>query len=706
MAINLSTVRFFSLYLSSIAAQSAVASVVFDESANGGDELTPMVVSVSRQQQALSANAVNTYRVETADIRFIQPTHVQETLVAVPGVNLDRGNGQEYLPAVRSPVLTGAGGCGSVLSTLDGVPLRAAGFCNINELFEAPHEYAGAIEVIRGPGSAVHGSNAVNGVINVLSPSVAQQDSASLAVVAGPNDYAQLHASGSQRLHQHGMRADMLVTHDGGYRDDSGYDQQKLSLKHQYSANGLTLTNTLHVTHLNQETAGFITGEDAYKDDSLIDTNPTPEAYRDASSLRLASRVEYDVDQNTSWQMTAYYRNVDMNFLQHFLPGDPLERNGHQSIGLQSIYFADVALNNGHWSMQWRAGIDWELTQGYLKQTQDQPTQGSAFLMATIPVGEHYDYQVDAIMIAPFMHMDWSLSERWGVNLGVRYESMNYDYDNRMLSGRTDENGITCGFGGCRYSRPDDREDTFENWSPKFGVRYQLTDSDQIYMNLSHGFRAPQATELYRLQRDQVTADLDSEALKSIEFGIRGHRINTRYELIAFAMEKDNIIFRDSAFFNVSNGEIDSHGVELSYGYLSSNDWDLSIAATYAKHEYANDRLLNGININGNQVDSAPQLFGRSQIAWNLHASLRIALEWVHLGDYYTDPENLHDYQGHDIFNLRGRWMVTLNVAVTTKITNLSDQKYAERADFSSFSGDRYFPGQPRALYMGISVSF
>jgi outer membrane receptor for ferrienterochelin and colicin len=60
-------------------------------------------------------------------------------------------------------VLTGPGSCGSFLLLEDGIAVRPTGFCNVNELFELPSEQAEAIEVIRGPASALYGSNAVHG---------------------------------------------------------------------------------------------------------------------------------------------------------------------------------------------------------------------------------------------------------------------------------------------------------------------------------------------------------------------------------------------------------------------------------------------------------------------------------------------------------------------------------------------------------------
>ena len=44
---------------------------------------------------------------ETLNLLSFQ--HIQESLNYIAGAGVQRGNGQEYLPALRSPVLTGAG---------------------------------------------------------------------------------------------------------------------------------------------------------------------------------------------------------------------------------------------------------------------------------------------------------------------------------------------------------------------------------------------------------------------------------------------------------------------------------------------------------------------------------------------------------------------------------------------------------------------
>ena len=51
------------------------------------------------------------------------------------------------------------------------------------------------------------------------------------------------------------------------------------------------LSTHFSAVNLNQETAGYIKGFESYKDDAIWKTNPNPEAYRDASAVRLSSKL-------------------------------------------------------------------------------------------------------------------------------------------------------------------------------------------------------------------------------------------------------------------------------------------------------------------------------------------------------------------------------------------------------------------------------
>lgn len=129
-----------------------------------------IVVTGARAAEAADVLATPVAVFDRAELRRLGAQHISEVLNRTPGVFIHRGNGVEHLTAIRSPVFTGGAGAGSFLYLEDGIPLRAAGFSNINGLFEAVDDLAGRIEVIRGPGAAVYGSNALHGLINVITP--------------------------------------------------------------------------------------------------------------------------------------------------------------------------------------------------------------------------------------------------------------------------------------------------------------------------------------------------------------------------------------------------------------------------------------------------------------------------------------------------------------------------------------------------------
>ena len=339
--------------------------------------LESIVVTADRKQSTLRDVPASIFAVGGDDIKKIRPTHINELLARVPGTWISRGNGQESLTAIRSPVLSGAGSCGAFQMAQDGIPLRAIGFCNVNQMFESNSEQAGSVEVIRGPGSILYGANALHGAINVISDPISDTSDNSIAYEAGPHDYNRIRATSSATSGAQGYRASFNGTSDDGYKRDSGFDQQKLSLQHRYSGDGVTVTSAFHYTNLNQETAGFVQGRDAYKDDNLKRANPNPESFRDARSYRLSSRIEWSTAIG-NLIVTPYYRKTEMEFLQHFLPGVPLEENGQESFGLMTM----LAGNSG--KLSWQTGVDMETTDGFLRETQSVAAVGTAAVSGTI----------------------------------------------------------------------------------------------------------------------------------------------------------------------------------------------------------------------------------------------------------------------------------------------------------------------------------
>jgi outer membrane receptor protein involved in Fe transport len=662
--------------------------------------LEEVVVTAQRQAVPVLQTPLSLGRVDRDVLQLVGATHASEVVNRVPGVMVQRGSGQESLPAIRSPVLTGAGSCGAFLFLENGVPIRPTGFCNVNEMFELNTEQADAIEVLRGTGSALYGSNAVHGIVNVLQDAPSGLPHARVGIEGGPDEYGRLAFVGNHEAarFQGGLKA--FYAHDGGWRDDSGFDEAKLNATLAWGTEDAASQRIdLAATDLDQETAGFVIGKNAYRDPDLSRTNPNPEAYRNAHSLRLTGLFTPQVALPGRLELRPFARTSRMDFLQHFLLGQPVERNGQESLGLMT----SVDWNTGdQWSVV--TGIDLEWADSFLLQRQDEPTTGgSPAANAARPVGKHYDYTVRSSVAAAYGQVEYAVTTSVHVGAGARVEYVGYDYDNRMIAGNTDENGVPCIPPGCLYSRPADRSDSFTNVAPKLSVRWNPAAGWMLYANASRGFRPPEMTELYRLQRTQTVAELDSEQIDGLEVGVKASTGAWQAELAAFDMRKRNVILRDSNGFNVSNGRTTHEGIEYQLAW-SGLDWlSASVGGTYARHRYDFNRVIEGGEtiVKGNDVDTAPRELLRAAVTVRPVAAVAIEAEWLSVGEYFVDASNARSYPGHELLNVRANWAFAPGWWATLRLTNALDRAYADRADFA-FGSYRYFPGRPRALFVEL----
>ncbi len=662
---------------------------------------TATEVGTDRQSQALPTVEVRSQRssvvyatnsslnsISESELAQEAPRHPNEVLDRIPGAWITLGSGQEHLTAIRSPALTGPGACGAFMVLEDQIPTRPSGFCNVNQLFEVNIAQAKQIDVLRGPGTVTYGSNALHGAINLYTPGPSTEPHAEYAVEAATDNYyrGRLALSGAHSAFQANF------TDADSFRDDEQFQHALANLQVAHKLGKLSGQTALAYARLEQDTAGFILGKNSYKNNALRKQNLNPGAFRNGWALRVSSRWNWQTNAGHELELTPYVRSSGMEFLQHFLPGTPLEKNGHDSAGVLFSWSNNVSTT---------AGVELEWAQGFLTEFQENAlTTGSAFLQATRPQGLHYDYEVRSSTIAAWAQWQHDLKPDLELTAGLRAERLAYDYDNRIRVGNTRADGSVCGFGGCLYTRPADRKDHFTNFSPELGLSLSLNPQQVLYIRAARGYRAPQATELYRLQSGQTVAELDAETLDSLEIGFKGNTDTLRYEITAYAMRKQNFIFRDAEGFNISDGKTRHAGIESLLRWQATQELAVSANLSWAQHEYAFDRdLARGEVIrNGNEIDTAPPWLGGLRLHWQRTQNQAFEAEWVYQGSYFLDAANEHRYSGHSLLNLRAMvGIADSHHSVSLRLTNLLDERYAERADFA-FGNYRYFPGAGRRI--------
>lgn len=176
------------------------------------------VTSVRRSRQKLSRTAAAVFVITHEDIRRTGAVSLPEVLRLAPGVHVARLAGSTWAIGIR--------GFTSVNSTkllvmVDGRtlyhPLLSGVLWADNNLTLDDIE---RIEVIRGPGATIWGSNAVSGVINIITKRAAATQGGRTSVTAGTFDPARFQARYGGAL---GNAGHWRVSTSGGHLGQLGY---------------------------------------------------------------------------------------------------------------------------------------------------------------------------------------------------------------------------------------------------------------------------------------------------------------------------------------------------------------------------------------------------------------------------------------------------------------------------------------------------
>src|SRR6202167_1181853 len=145
------------------------------------DLMNIKVTSVSKTEQTLSRTASAIFVVTADDIRRSGATNIPDLLRMVPGIDVAQINANTWAVSARG---LNSRFSNELLVMLDGRSVYTPTFGGVFwDVLDVPLEDIERIEVIRGPGASVWATNAVNGVINIITKKAS--DTPGAMVVAG-----------------------------------------------------------------------------------------------------------------------------------------------------------------------------------------------------------------------------------------------------------------------------------------------------------------------------------------------------------------------------------------------------------------------------------------------------------------------------------------------------------------------------------------
>lgn len=648
-----------------------------------------LVVSATREAQSLAETAASVGIVQSSEIRQTRPTHPSEIMGKIAGVWVNVTGGEGHMTAIRQPLTTDP----VYLYLEDGVPTRSTGFFNHNALYEINLPQAERIEVVKGPATALYGSDAIGGTINVETRPAVAAPGLDATAEGGSHGFMRFLGSYALTAGDNGIRTDLNVTRTDGWRDGTDYDRRSGTVRWDRVIDGAqTLKTVAAFSRIDQQTAGTSRlPETAYLETPTV--NLTPVSFREVGAARLS--LEYErVGESSLLTITPFGRYNSMEILPNWsLTYDPtVYETTNYSLGFLGKYRRDFVPMNGRVIV----GLDVDRSPGDRFEQRIAPVRtGPIFTDYTI-ASTIYDYDVTFLGISPYVHAEATPVENLRLTGGLRFDRLGYEYDTNLEPLATGP-----------HRRPASTSVSYTEFSPHLGAAYDLGVTS-VFASYGQGFRAPSEGQLFRQGVAVNTVDLKPVEATNYEAGLRGAFGSTlTYELAAYHMEKSNDILafqREDDVRETQNAGATLHrGFEVGLGLDLPAHLTLQTAVSYAKHTYEEWQPNATTDYSGKEMEVAPRTMGNTTLTWHsgTPTAPRFALEWVHLGPYFLTPENVQEYEGHDLLNLTATVPVTRNVRLFGKVNNLADVRYAEAAAFSTFRGKELAPGMPRTLYIG-----
>jgi iron complex outermembrane recepter protein len=292
----------------------ALSSAADPQAANLGDLsieelMNESITSVTKKEQRIADAPAAIYVLTGEEILRAGFSSIPEALRMVPGLSVAQLDSQNWIVTARGFAAQYAG---KLLVLIDGRTVYDPFYSGVLwSRQDLPLEDIDRIEVIRGPGAALWGANAVNGVINIITKS-SQETQGNLAVASwgGTKSYAAVQSGGE--------------IGDGHYRAYMKYDDYA-SLK---AADGTTADDPWHVwragfrTDWRSSTANQQTVQgDIYSGTLRVadaQTSLTPpyssisRVSQGVSGGNILGRWQHAGDERSRWSLQAYYDRTEL----------------------------------------------------------------------------------------------------------------------------------------------------------------------------------------------------------------------------------------------------------------------------------------------------------------------------------------------------------------------------------------------------------
>ncbi len=672
-----------------------------------GYSLQEVVVTANREAVKRSLAPVAISAISSKMIQEARPVSIDQVLNKVSGVYMVNLGNEQHSMSIRQPMTTKS----LFLYLEDGVPIRTTGLFNHNALLELNMAAVKNIEVIKGPSSALYGSEAIGGVVNFISQTPSDIPVAKLTLQGNDIGYKRADLQTGYKKGKWGFGLNgYYASKNNGFIDYTDFKKVILSGRVDFEVSKKTsLNGSFTYLDYNSDMWGSIDSS-GFANRSFSSRQTF--TYRDVQAFRAKTMINHSWNErskstvsiiyrdNTIGQNPAYAIKDDYRRLQNgSWAGDKTRAHGEiNEAGFKSYALVIQHRQNFNWkkaTLIGGASVDISpstYSAHYIRILKDTASGKYVSYQAPDSILTHYKSGISNY--AGFLNFEVSPIEKLRLVASLRYDLFRYDFDNYLAP--------------SAYSGSPDTINLFRRLSPKIGFTYNFTNRVGLYANYSEGFVPPQITEMYKgIKVPELTPSVFynyeaggwAEIVKGkLSADISLYRLDGTNEIISVRMD-------DGSSRNMNAGRTRHLGIELGMNASPLNTISIRFSSALSKHRFI-EFVEKGVSYNRLEMNNAPRWMHNAEIWYRpaFISGLRLGLEWQKLGSYYMDPLNTVKYEGFDAFNLRVayKWK---SLELWVNMMNVTDRYYAYTSSKSN-SGYNYTPAEPRHFNMGIAYDF
>lgn len=677
--------------------------------------LDNMVVTATGYEQTLNSAPASISVVTRDELEQQQFSSIAEAIADVPGVDVRAGTGKTggYNISIRGMPSE------YTLVLIDGRRQNTSGdvtpngFGETSTSFMPPLSAIERIEVIRGPMSTLYGSDAMGGVVNIITRRIGSDWAGSVTIEntfqedrnAGNSSAINLYASGPLVEDTLGLQLrGRVFDRDSSERmvEDSVGRDPRPSEARIYSFGG----------RLN------LTPDDA--NELWIDAERARQVY-DNSDCRLGSLdglVRSDCATPAPDMAYGYEDELRFNRDQlaightgRFAAGtldSSITRTETESLGRTLVAgrapeFGYEAENGDQRTLKNR---DLVIDSKFVAPLEDHMvTVGGQYIDAELTDAIAGNENFSQSSWALFLEDEWLLRDDLALTLGGRYERHNafgghFSPRSYLVWNTTPQwtlkGGVSQGYKTPTLNQLHDGVNSFGNQGltvglgspdlkPEKSTNYEL---GAIYDNLD-GFSVS-ATAFFTQFRDRIANGDDLPNCQYIDSDG-----NQPFANAANCLSVGNFTFQDSFGQSVNVDRAETRGIELTSRYQFAPAWTISGGYTYTDTE-----ITSGAN-EGQPLTNVPKHKLTADLNWAINDRWNTALE----GEYYASRERFsgnvagssaalvdqlgNHLDGYALFNLRSSYQFSDNVRLTGTVYNLFDKDFSTY-DTYEYDGDNY----------------